>query len=252
MEDQISQIGSSNKKKRFNFFTFLIQVLILSALIYGAWWAYSHGLIKSLQNNGQTSSAQEEIKSLLEKVSKHIILPSQEEPALATVIDASKLKQEDPFYLNAENGDKLLIWATQRRAILYSPERDLLVNVGPVLFSGTMSAPQGKIEPTSSAPQVQVVESTPTSSEPLKIQILNGSGVSGAASKLAKEIESDVLKVVSTGNAKNIYESLMIVNLTGKNVSVLKDKLGIEPITALPNGELSNKTADVVIIIGKK
>src|SRR5947209_2486908 len=55
------------------------------------------------------AQSQQEVKKILAEVGKLIDLPSGEDPTLATVTDADKLKDQ-PFFKNAKNGDKVLIY----------------------------------------------------------------------------------------------------------------------------------------------
>ena len=87
------------------------------------------------------------IGDITEKVGKHIILPQTETPTLATIEDAEALAKEQPFFSNANNGDKVLIYSD--RALIYSPDRDVLVNVGPVYFENEETPPaEGETETT--------------------------------------------------------------------------------------------------------
>lgn len=70
---------------------------------------------------------------LISRVSKHYVLPENEEPTIATVTDKSKLTTE--FFKSSENGDKILIYESNRLAIVYRPSIDRLVAVGPVDIS---------------------------------------------------------------------------------------------------------------------
>ncbi len=73
---------------------------------------------------------QEEVIEIEELVSKHIILPKGEEPNIATIQDIESLVIQQPFFQGAMNGDKILIYTS--KAIIYSPIRDRLINVGPI------------------------------------------------------------------------------------------------------------------------
>lgn len=73
-----------------------------------------------------------EVERTVAAVGKHILLPEGETPLVATITDADTLRQEQPFYQNAIDGDQLLIYGESLRAIIYSPSRDIIVNVGPV------------------------------------------------------------------------------------------------------------------------
>lgn len=66
-----------------------------------------------------------------EKVGKLLTLPTDEQPTVATVQDKEKLKDQ-PFFKDAQNGDKLLIYTKAQKAIIYREEGNKLINVGPV------------------------------------------------------------------------------------------------------------------------
>ncbi len=83
-----------------------------------------------------------ELAKIIETVGKLIELPSGEEPTLATVSDPEKLKDQ-AFFKNAVLGDKVLIYAQAKRAILYSPSRGKIIEVAPV----NLTAPQGTPTP---------------------------------------------------------------------------------------------------------
>lgn len=67
-------------------------------------------------------------------VARHYVLPD-EEPALATVEDKTKLNSE--FLRSAENGDKLLIYQGAKKVILYRPSIDRIIEVGPISIADT-------------------------------------------------------------------------------------------------------------------
>lgn len=86
---------------------------------------------------GQQDLAKMEVKALLDKVSKHIVLPTDEEPTVASITDADALKTEQAFYKDAKNGDKVIIFMQAKKAIIYNEENDILVNVGPIFMNET-------------------------------------------------------------------------------------------------------------------
>jgi hypothetical protein len=75
--------------------------------------------------------SQDETRALIDKVGKLIVLPSNEDPTIATVTDLSKLK-EQVFFANAKEGDKVLIYTNAKKAILYNPTDNKIVEVAPV------------------------------------------------------------------------------------------------------------------------
>ncbi len=86
--------------------------------------------IDTLQQDPQ-KVAQEEVQGLVERVGRLIILPEGEEPTIATVSDPQKL-QGQSFFANAKVGDKVLIYTNAKKAILYDPVEDRIIEVAPV------------------------------------------------------------------------------------------------------------------------
>ena len=74
----------------------------------------------------------DDIISVKNAVSRHIVLPTNEEPALLTVTDPSKLSTD--FLKSTQVGDKVLVYQTNRKAIIYRPSIDRIVDVAPVVI----------------------------------------------------------------------------------------------------------------------
>lgn len=83
-----------------------------------------------------TVIAQDETKQLLASISKLIVLPEDETPTIATVSDPEALKGQ-PFFARAKTGDKVLIYAKAKKAILYSPTENRIIEVAPVNLGKT-------------------------------------------------------------------------------------------------------------------
>ena len=99
----------------------------------GALFVWNNYVVK---NPAKIASQMEEaqVKEIVAKVSKIIILPTGEEPVVATINDAASLIKEQPFYKGAKNGDVVLVYQKAAKAIVYSPERNVIVNVGPMFL----------------------------------------------------------------------------------------------------------------------
>lgn len=74
---------------------------------------------------------QDEIKSLVDKVSKLYLIPKGEEPTIATVSDPEVLKDQS-FFTLSEKGDKVFIFKNAGRAVLYRPSIDKIIEVAPI------------------------------------------------------------------------------------------------------------------------
>jgi len=71
---------------------------------------------------------------LLAKVAELIILPD-ERPFVATIVDYKPLK-DNPFFKDAKEGDKLLLFEGMGKAILYDPVSNKLLNTGTIEETG--------------------------------------------------------------------------------------------------------------------
>ncbi len=72
----------------------------------------------------------EKAKEIIARVRRHIQIPDGFEPTIAEVIDAGLLREKNMFYVDAMNGDFLVVTASL--AILYRPSTDIILNVIPV------------------------------------------------------------------------------------------------------------------------
>ena len=119
-------------------FGFLFLALLVSFVWYFMKYQKAEQQIYQLTSEeGKQEVNQREIEAIVEKVSKHIILPENETPTVATIEDIDALVQQQSFFVGAQNGDKVLIYSN--KAIVYNPERDVLVNVGPVYIQNNIS-----------------------------------------------------------------------------------------------------------------
>jgi hypothetical protein len=80
--------------------------------------------------------ADQDLKETLAKISRLILLPEGETPTIASVSDPAQLKNQ-PFFNNAETGDKVLIYSKAKEAVLYRPKTNMIINFAPVNLGGT-------------------------------------------------------------------------------------------------------------------
>ena len=83
-------------------------------------------------------AAAAEIQKLVATVGQLILLPS-ETPTVATVVDPAQLKDQ-AFFANATKGDKLLIYTNAKKAILYDPVQNKIIEVAPINIGNTPAA----------------------------------------------------------------------------------------------------------------
>lgn len=71
-----------------------------------------------------------EAARIVEKVRAHMQIDPSIDPTVATIVDVDALRTQNEFYANAKNGDFLIV--TPTRAILYDPDKDMIIDVVPV------------------------------------------------------------------------------------------------------------------------
>ena len=122
-----AQPAKKNWKKKV---IWLLVILVVIAVgYYGYKYYQARRMADPVYREAQTAKL---IKGVTDKVGKLMILPKGETPTVATITDIDKLKADQPFYNDAQNGDQLLVYPSVRRAIIYSPSRNIIVNSGPV------------------------------------------------------------------------------------------------------------------------
>ena len=206
-------------------------VLVVLILVGGGYFYYQNQKTQKAKANPQ-ASAQEEVKKVVASVSKLIDLPTGEEPTVATVTDISKLKDQ-PFFSKAKNGDKVLIYTNAKKAILYDPILNKVLDVAPINM-GTSSA-----QPALA-----------------RVALRNRTATVGLTTKVETELKKTVtnLNVVSKDNAEvSPYEKSTVVLINSSfqdEASSIAKALNIS-IGVLPAGEIKPTDVDILIILGK-
>lgn len=108
----------------------IVLILSILVLVLAAASVYFY-----LQSKGKAKNAsgqsQAEIKALVAKVGKLLVLPEDETPTVATVSDPEKLKDQQ-FFTDAKKGDKVLIYTNAKKAILYDPVANKIITIAPI------------------------------------------------------------------------------------------------------------------------
>lgn len=86
------------------------------------------------QKADPTILIKEENKKLIDQVGALVKLPDGEEPTIATVNDLSKLEGQQ-FFANAVLGDKVLIFTKAKKALLFRPAENKVIEFAPLVSS---------------------------------------------------------------------------------------------------------------------
>jgi len=122
------------EKFKQKFSTVIVPLVAIVAIVLSG---YFYSQIRSLKKNPNVA-AQQEVDSLVSKISKMIVLPTDETPTVATVSDPTALKDQ-PFFSQAQKGDKVLIYAQAKKAILYSVALGKIIDVAPLNIGAAKS-----------------------------------------------------------------------------------------------------------------
>ena len=191
--------------------------------------------VQKLKTSPQAAqeAAKEDVKKLIETIGKLIAVPKDETPTVATVTDTEKLKSS-PFFINAQKGDRVLIYTTAKKAILYRPAENKIIEVGPI----SIGTPSGTLVP-----------------EATNIVLYNGTSVTGLTKKYEAELKTIVkgAVIVDRDNAtdRELAKTIIVDLKKDKQskVAELAASLGIE-VSEMPKGEVVPKSGDFLIIVG--
>lgn len=241
ISEQISELPSKGSSKFWVIFGFIALVILMAGVGSGIYFFIKYQSVKNLPSN--TSKSASEATELVKKVGSLMVLPAGENPTIATVSDISKLKGQS-FFAQAKNGDKVLIYQKAKKAILYDPTSNKIINVEVInIADADTKASQSAQQSTTPAAQLKAV-------------ILNGTKTPGLATTTEKSLGTTAknLVVISKGNAKSNYTKTLVVDLTGKNASgasqvaaLLKGAVG-----KLPPSEVKPTNGDILIILGEQ
>jgi len=233
MNDDIPRLGHSSSRTMKSSRTILI-IAIVVALIglgVGGYFYYQYTFVKSPE--AIQKAAQEETKKLVAEIGKVMVLPANETPTLATVSDINQLKKQ-PFFKDAKNGDKVLLYVKAQKAIVYDPNGHKIVNVGPInIATQPNQAPQAKIT------------------------LRNGTDINGLAAKAEAEIQkafpgSNIVSKEQASRTNYDKTIVMAVDPLAKEAAEKLAKLyNVSTVSSLPDGETKPEGTDILIILGK-
>jgi len=143
-----NEVKSQGKK------SWLSPILFLIIAGVAVWSFYNYlelkdQLVALTSVEGQQEFQEKELQGIVDKVSKHMLLPEDTLPTVASISNVETLKEQQPFFNNAENGDQLLVYIELEQAIIYRPSSDLIINVGPIAVdsSNQATAPAAPVAP---------------------------------------------------------------------------------------------------------
>jgi hypothetical protein len=234
----------------------IIIIIVVVGAIAVSYYYYAQYRKAQKLLQSPTLVAAQEAKSLTAKVFALMELPKGEDPTIATVSDTKKLAGQ-AFFVNSQNGDKVLIYSNAKKAILYRPSINKIIEVAPIStgVASQSSVPTTSITPVPTSVVPATTTLTPTPAKKLvRVAIYNGTKTAGLAGSYATQLTDKFIsiEVVKKDNSKGDYTSILVIDLTGKNAdmakqiaSSLKGKVG-----TIPADEVK-PDADILVILGQ-
>ena len=220
-------------KRVFLIGSIVVLVLFAGVATYAGIYFYRQYQKADYALKNPTEAAKKEVEDIKKKVSTLMLTPA-EEPTVATISEVEKL-QAQPFFTNAQNGDKVLMYKSAKKAILYRPSAHIIVEVAPLEISDTANQ-------TDQASKVSIT-------------LRNGTEKAGATKAVEDELAVKIknFTIVGRDTAKSRdYKETTIVDLSGNKkqiVDALATAIGGR-VAALPFGEDAPSASDILIIIG--
>lgn len=257
-EPGASSVNSGGSKKKN---TLLISSFLALFLLFVAASGVAAYFYFQYKNVPVTKTAEDELTQITNSIGKMMELPD-ETPTLATINDKSKL-EKSPFFDRAENGDKVLLYTNEKKAILYRPSTQKIVDVTTInVTDGKAAVPSSDTQSVTDTPKEGVVATDPVAVPAEvgfspKIALYNGTMKIGVTNTLEDSIVAKFPAVIVEKKekaAKSDYTETQVIDLSGKNadfVTKLAAAISGKVVATLPEGEV-NPGTDILVIVGQK
>jgi hypothetical protein len=89
----------------------------------GSWYIFSDSLTSEQKKEAY-------VQSIVAKVSKLALTPPGETPTIGVIPDPASIQDNKEFFINASQGDYLVVYPNARLMLIYSPARNIVINMG--------------------------------------------------------------------------------------------------------------------------
>ncbi|MCX8009199.1 MAG: hypothetical protein N3A54_05900 [Patescibacteria group bacterium] len=232
-------------KKMKPFIQFKVILILIICFVIGGLFVstvYFYQEYQKVKKNPDLIIKQE-MKVITDSIQRFMNLPTDEEPTLATVTDKEKLSGQE-FFKNAQNGDKVLLYAKAKKAILYRPSTGRVVEFAPLIL--------GVSDGTTSSAEIR----EETTQNPVTIAIYNGTKIVGITSNYENAIQNiEGVVVKERKNAvKKTYTNTLVVDINGSFPNIAKqiaEAVKGEVASSIPEEE-TKPDADILVIAAKE
>lgn len=111
----------TKRKTKIILITILVALLVVGGI--GLWW-----YVQKRTEAGMSTQQ----KSVVEQVARIFVLPTDEKPAILTVVNKDEITSAF-LQGKVEDGDKVLIYQQNQKVIIYRPSLDKIIDAGPAV-----------------------------------------------------------------------------------------------------------------------
>ncbi len=221
----------------------IVGVLLLAVV---AFLVYRYRLKAGINESMNAQAVEKRINVFMD-------LPTDEEPVFATVSDVEKINSQK-FFAKAQNGDKVLVYNKNKKAILYRWSTNKLIEVSTLADSVSSKSVDTKVSASQPAAQTREPQTQTVTEAKAKVAVLNGAKIAGLAKKLADSIATlPGVEIGTTANSKGTYQKSLVIDLSGSHSDLaaqIAQTVG-GAVGQLPDGEIK-PDADILVIGGKQ
>lgn len=156
--DHNQSSGKTIMKRRSLLPSIIVMTLLLFTIGVSVYFYYQYE--ETQKQLAKISSDNSQL--ITEMLGKLVLLPKDETPTIGTVTDKSQLPAK-PFFKNAENGDKIVLFTLAKKVYLYRPSLNKIIDIGPVISEeGSVSGAKTTIRETTPSGKIIFRGTTPT------------------------------------------------------------------------------------------
>lgn len=119
---------SGSKEKKRKIISKALFIVIIAGVIFGGYKIAKNKIFTGQKNQPAQANITITPEEIISKVGKLIILPTNEVPAVYSIPDVNKLAKI-PFFKSAKNGDYVLVFLKNQKAVLYDPKENVIVEI---------------------------------------------------------------------------------------------------------------------------
>jgi hypothetical protein len=124
-------------------------VLFLLLVLIGGYFGYRYWT----SPKAIAARIEKQNMKMISDISKFMRLPQGDKPIFYEITDPVSISKTQPFFSGSEKGDRLIIFPTSSKALIYNPTKKMIINVGPIQFDQSQQTSSNvgtKVETTQS------------------------------------------------------------------------------------------------------